>query len=111
MGGEVFIAKAKPGGLNAIGGEFIFGGEGFTLAAPAALSTYAITQGVHHGVQVWAHPHAMNPDVIAGVADDRDRSERAALAVRVDLAKVGEQADQEAGTADSTRKYGHASRG
>ena len=98
VGRDVAIAEPKPRGLESVVGQLFLDGEGLPFAAPAALLGDAVAEGVHHGVEVRAHAQSVDPDVVAGVADDRDLGARGR----------GQQAAQEAGSPDSACEHGDA---
>ena len=72
MGGQVLVAKAKPSGIDAVSGKFVFCGESFAFASPTAFGTDAAAEGVHHGVKIWADPHAVHPNIVTSVCDYGD---------------------------------------
>ena len=98
VGGDVAVAQTEPRGLEAVGGQLLLDGEGLRLTAPAALLGDAVAQGVHHRVEVRAHAQAVDPDVVAGIADDGH------LGVR----GCGQQPAKEASAADPPCEHGDA---
>ncbi len=84
--------------------EFLLHVEGFIGATPALFLVDAATEGVHHGVEIGAHPQAEQRDVVTGVADDRD------LRRRVVRPKRCEQSAQESRTPDATGESDDAPR-
>ena len=72
MGGDVAIAQPEPLRLDAVGRELGLDGVGLAGAAPALSLVDATSEGVHHRVEVRAHPQAEQRDVVARVADDGD---------------------------------------
>ena len=98
VGGDISVAQPEPRGLEPVGRQLLLDGEGLCLATPPALLRDAVAQGVHHRVEVRAHAQAMDPDVVAGVADDGH------LGVR----GCGQQPAQEASAADPPCEHGDA---
>ena len=72
VGGDVAVAEAEPGRLDAVRRQLLLDAPGLVAPAPAALGVDAVAEGVHHGVEVGADLEPVDPQVVGGVGDDRD---------------------------------------
>ena len=69
---DISVTESEPCGLDAVRGELFLGAECLVEAAPATLGVDSLSEGVHHGVQIGAHPQPVDPDVVPGVPDHGD---------------------------------------
>jgi hypothetical protein len=105
VGRDVAVPEAEPRRLDAVRLELRARAPRLVAAAPPALDVDAVTEGVHHGVEVGADLEAVDPPVVGGVGHDGDLGVGGPS--RYDAgAEAVEEALEEAGPADAAGEDG-----
>ena len=96
VGADVEVAETEPGGDGVVRLDLGERAPGLVGAAPAPCLVVAAAQRVHDGVEIGGDAQAVEPEVVAGVADDR----------HIGLGRAGEEAAQETGGPDAAGQNG-----
>ena len=76
VGREVQVAQPEPRGIGVEGSELLGRAERLVAPSPAAIAVEGVAEPVRDGVEIRAHPEAVDVEVVARVHDRGDIGRR-----------------------------------